>query len=81
MISLYVERHLPMNVTINERIAVIESYLNILSYIDSTKTIVDYEKTNFVVSFVMLVFSLCIPVASFLEAIVKIKEVFMNVPG
>lgn len=79
-ISLYVERHLPMNLTIKERVAVIESHLNILSYIDSTKAIVDYEKTNFVVSFAMMVFSLCIPVASFLEAVIKIQEVFVNIP-
>lgn len=69
-----------MNLTIKERVAVIESHLNILSYIDSTKAIVDYEKTNFVVSFAMMVFSLCIPVASFLEAVIKIQEVFMNIP-
>ena len=51
-----------------------------LRRLDEFAEILIYEKTNFVVSFAMMVFSLCIPVASFLEAVIKIQEVFMNIP-
>lgn len=79
MISSYVEKNFPINFSFSDRIIVIESYVNILNYINSTKTMIDYEKSNFFVSFIIMISSLSIPVVSFLEMIIKIQEVFMRI--
>ena len=79
MISSYVEKRLPINISLNDRIMIIEGYVNILDHINSTKSIIDYEKANFFVSFMIMIFSLSIPTISFLETIIKIQEVFLSI--
>lgn len=78
MISFYF-RKLPSGITNYDRIIVMESYINILEYIDSRKTIINRERTVSLFSFLLMLMSVMVSISSYLEAIMKIQEVFSNI--